>query len=244
MYFEKKHLILAVLCFILWSVALVLCYGIIYDMNSTGEAKSLEKQVESLTERYNSLLSEYEQYKTESDASLAETLDLLETERIAHQEELDALEEQLETQIEENAQSDGQKIIGVYVTYLRLDDDCVSNLLNAIQKIDGTTISPNGTLEFNSLAGPYTSQNGYVFVPNNANASTNGDYSLGVEELTHAIYNCALYANLSVSDYSLNNAGMAFVDNTNNLVIKSNVNERITITCSYNRGYLEVGLST
>lgn len=244
MVIEKKHIVILVSLFILWSIAICLCTRIFCEINIAGNEKRLENELETQEESYLQLRNEYDAYIEESQTAYNEQALAFEDEKATLNDEINALKEQLKQKEESQAAQSQSNILGMYTTYVRLDDDCVSNLITAVSKLNGAKIEPKAICSFNSICGPYTAQNGYVFIPFNANGSSDGDYSIGVEELSHALYTCALSAKLQISSYGLNNAGMAYVDNSRDLEIQSNLSSNIFVKATYNQGYLEVYLYT
>lgn len=236
--FDKRQLAVVLLAFVLWSVAIVLATNIFRDINDSGRVNQAEAEVEKLVDENNKLREEYEKASADYQTSLDEMTK-------SHNEEIETLKQEnnaLKDEIKKKEeQSLGQSsILYMYNTYIRLDDDCISNIINAVSKIDGTSIKAGGTFDFNEIAGPYSTSNGYTFIPKDANGSSSGDYSIGVEELVHSIYTCALNGGLAVKEYSLNNAGMAYVDNATNFKFENNTGRTCQISCKFNKGYLEV----
>lgn len=231
----KRNLITAIL-FITTAIACIMVTTIVRDMTNQGKIKSLEVELEKSSTRIDLLESELAKCN-ETISSLEEqnTNEALINENKQLKNELETLREELKTKIENNSQGTN---LGIYNTYSKLDDERASNLILAISRLDGYTLKSGATLDVNKLIGPYSASSGYVYIPNIR------EYSAGTEEIIQAVYSCALNAAFKIEEYHLNNDGIAYVNNSANLVITNDSRLNYKLNCKYTNGFIAVYFST
>lgn len=89
--------------------------------------------------------------------------------------------------------------LGAYATSLAGRSEAQRhNARRAAEAIDGATVAPGDVLSFNALAGPWTTDTGYVKAPVSFEGELVDAYGGGVCQTSTTLYNAALLAGLQI----------------------------------------------
>ena len=217
------------------------------EIKTTGENKNLtiklekaESEIISLKDENEKLLEKIEKNKIAGAGDYENKIAVLETKLTEANNKIKDLEAELKNignSTDENKYgSDTDTVIATSTEQIWLDDDCVSNIIKAIQLLDGSVIKASSNFSVYSKIGTYSGR-GYVTGISGLWDST---YADGVEYLIDMVYRTGLRAGLQMDDPSILYNGKVYVDDSNNLNIRNNTDKDITIQCGFHNGVMTV----
>ena len=226
--------------FILAILATYLITDTLADIGNRGEEIRLGVEVENIQKENTALRTEnerlnrkLEQYKGTYTEDIMTENAKLENDLVLANERIAELEAQLANLNQINGGD--YEVIGAYDAYISLDDDCTTNLITAMNLVNGTSIRSGKTKSIAGILGSYR-DSGYVLGLN----PNEPEYASGVEYLTNGIYMSTISANLQVMRKYVNAQGFVYVTPENDLIIKNNSDNEVKIKCGYDRGHLSV----
>lgn len=193
------------------------------------ENEALNEQLNTAKDKISELEKMIQDYETNKQ-ELEDTIAQLEIDKAIESNKSD-IDDKSDNLNSDKYNSDNQ--IGTYSEFISLDDDCVSNIVRVVQKVNGVEIKPNKKLDIQSLVGPIR---GDKFVMDD------NDYPMGVEYAIDAIYRAIADAGLAVLAVDFDSSGRAYVDQGTEFMIKNDSDSAVTIQCYYMRGKLTVNI--
>lgn len=122
--------------------------------------------------------------------------------------------------------------IGYYSETINAEGLKLTNLINAISKLDGTRLDHRVSISINSIIGPYKHSNGYY--------SIDGNYAAGLDNLGDAIFQATLHADLHVNNYGRNKeTGKVDISENTDLSIKNSKDKDLILHVAYSNNVVE-----
>lgn len=238
--YELKEIIIAVAILILTVISTALVTNIITGLESRGEIKRLEIELDNSNKKVSELQIDNDKLKNK--LSLSDNADEIakwqnEAEQLKN--DLDKAKKtitDLNTKIknlEDSSKTQYTNELGHEEVYLHLDDDSVSNLITAVYLLNGTTIKSGRSL---SVMGVIGTLGDYNYIDNNVG------YALGTEYVTDTLYKASLKSDLQIMEYNSNSQGFIFVNDSNDLIIRNNTSSELVIKCGYSKGTLSISI--
>ncbi len=92
-------------------------------------------------------------------------------------------------------------LIGTFTTYYAPGEPRVTNIQLIARKVDGAVIAAGGRFSLNAIAGPRTSEDGYVKAPFIADGQIVPSIGGGVSQFSTTMYNAAYFAGLRIDGH-------------------------------------------
>ncbi len=142
--------------------------------------------------------------------------------------------------------------IGTYSSaYAGGDENRITNLRIACEKINGSTIMPDETFSTNAALSPFTEANGYKLAGAYVNGELVEDIGGGVCQVSSALYEAALNAELDIVERYNHSKKVGYMDygydatlagDVKDLKIKNNTGKPLYIIANLDGGAVNVGI--
>ena len=236
----KSKEIIAVVMVVAAVVATALVTNIITGLESQGEIKRLQIELDNSNKEVLEL--QEENNRLQNRLSLSDNVEELEKQ----QKEAEKLKNDLDKaegvinslkskikRLEGSSQAQYGTELGHEEVFVQLDDDSVSNLITAVYLLNGTTIKSGRSL---SVKGVIGTLGDYNYIDNKVG------YALGTENVTDTLYKASLKSDLQIMEYKTNSQGYIFVNDSSDLVIRNNTSSELVIKCGYSKGTISVSI--
>ncbi|MCD7855183.1 MAG: VanW family protein [Clostridiales bacterium] len=126
-------------------------------------------------------------------------------------------------------------VIGTYQsTYGTGNDDRITNLSVAANKLNGSVIMPGETFSTNEAFSPYTEESGYKYAGAYVNGELVEDIGGGVCQVSSALYNAALMAELEITERYNHSKKVGYMDYAYDATLAGDVKDlKITNNTNY-----------